>query len=100
MSGESLAPVNVTALLKKYGLRPSKGLGQNFLVDENALQKVVKAAEIRVGDTILEVGPGLGSLTRYLASSAQQVVAVELDQKMLPVLHETPGPHIGKQRSR
>ena len=92
MSGESLAPVNVTALLKKYGLRPSKGLGQNFLVDENALQKVVKAAEIRVGDTILEVGPGLGSLTRYLASSAQQVVAVELDQKLLPVLHETLAP--------
>jgi 16S rRNA (adenine1518-N6/adenine1519-N6)-dimethyltransferase len=92
VSGESLAPVNVTALLKKYGLRPSKGLGQNFLVDENALQKVVKAAEIRVGDTILEVGPGLGSLTRYLASSAQQVVAVELDQKLLPVLHETLAP--------
>jgi len=92
VSKNLLPPISVPALLKKYGLRPSKGLGQNFLVDENALQKVVKAAEIREGDVILEVGPGLGSLTRYLASSAEQVVAVELDQKLLPVLHETMAP--------
>jgi 16S rRNA (adenine1518-N6/adenine1519-N6)-dimethyltransferase len=86
---ESLEPVNVPALLKKYGLRPSKGLGQNFLVDENALRKVVNAAEISEGDLILEVGPGLGSLTRYLGVTASKVIAVELDEKLLPALHET-----------
>ena len=89
MDSGYLAPLNIPALLKKYGLRPSKGLGQNFLVDENALIKVANAAEIYEGDVILEVGPGLGSLTRYLGSAARQVIAVELDEKLLPALHET-----------
>ena len=89
MSKIPVSPINVPTLLKKYDLRPSKGLGQNFLVDENALRKVVNAAEIGEGDVILEVGPGLGSLTRYLTSSAQRVIAVELDEKLLPALHET-----------
>ena len=89
MTGKSIAPINVTALLKKYGLRPSKGLGQNFLVDENALHKVVNAAEISSGDLILEVGAGLGSLTQHLSAVAQTVITVELDEKLLPVLHET-----------
>jgi 16S rRNA (adenine1518-N6/adenine1519-N6)-dimethyltransferase len=87
-----IPPIHVPSLLEKYGLRPSKGLGQNFLVDENALRKVVDAAEITEGDVVLEVGPGLGSLTRYLAVAAQQVIAVELDEKLLPALHETLAP--------
>ncbi len=89
MSLDRLTPIEVPALLKKYDLRPSKGLGQNFLVDEAALIKIANAAEIYEGDVILEIGPGLGSLTRYLGSAAGQVIAVELDQKLLPVLHET-----------
>jgi 16S rRNA (adenine1518-N6/adenine1519-N6)-dimethyltransferase len=89
VSSKPVAPISVPALLKKYGLRPSKGLGQNFLVDENALHKVVKAAEISEQDLVLEVGPGLGSLTRYLVATARQVIAVELDKKLLPALHET-----------
>lgn len=92
MTRNQLAPLSVPTLLKKYGLRPSKGLGQNFLVDDNALRKVVNAAEISDKDVVLEVGPGLGSLTRYLAIAAQKVIAVELDQKLLPVLHETLAP--------
>ena len=84
--------MSVPALLKKYGLRPSKGLGQNFLVDENALRKIVNAADIRESDIILEIGPGLGSLTRHLAAVARQVVAVELDDRLLPALHETLAP--------
>jgi 16S rRNA (adenine1518-N6/adenine1519-N6)-dimethyltransferase len=87
-----IPPIHIPSLLDKYGLRPSKGLGQNFLVDENALRKVVGAAEISDGDVILEIGPGLGSLTRYLAATAQQVIAVELDEKLLPALHETLAP--------
>ena len=92
MSSHQLDPLSVPALLKEYGLRPSKGLGQNFLVDDNALRKVVNAAEISKGDVVLEVGPGLGSLTRYLGAAAQQVIAVELDRKLLPALHETLAP--------
>lgn len=92
MKNTLLTPLNVPGLLKKYDLRPSKGLGQNFLVDENALIKIANAAEIYEGDVILEIGPGLGSLTRYLGSAAQQVIAVELDEKLLPALHETLAP--------
>jgi 16S rRNA (adenine1518-N6/adenine1519-N6)-dimethyltransferase len=92
VNGESLGPINIQTLLKKYDIRPSKGLGQNFLVDENALRKVVNAANLSDEDLILEVGPGLGSLTRFLGASAGKVIAVELDEKLLPALHETLAP--------
>ena len=92
MTNQSLPPISIPTLLRKYGLRPSKGLGQNFLADENALRKIVDAAEISSGDIVLEVGPGLGSLTRYIALCARAVIAVELDKKMLPALHETLAP--------
>jgi 16S rRNA (adenine1518-N6/adenine1519-N6)-dimethyltransferase len=93
VNSRSPAPISVPALLRKYGLRPQKSLGQNFLVDENALRKVVNAAEITEGDLILEIGPGLGSLTRFLGMGATKVVAVELDEKLLPALHETLAPY-------
>lgn len=89
MISDQLAPISVSSLLKKYDLHPSKGLGQNFLVDENTLLKIVKAADISAEDVVLEVGPGLGSLTRYLGAAARKVIAVELDKKLLPALHET-----------
>jgi 16S rRNA (adenine1518-N6/adenine1519-N6)-dimethyltransferase len=79
---------NVPDLLRRYGLRPDKGLGQNFLIDEAALLRVVDAAGIEGGDDILEIGPGLGGLTRHLASRAFRVVAVELDGDLLPPLRE------------
>lgn len=81
-----IPPLNAAALLKRYDLRAHKGLGQNFLQDPEALQKIVTAAEIDSTDTVLEIGPGLGSLTRYLAVSAKEVVAVELDPNLLPPL--------------
>ncbi len=81
-----IPPLNAELLLKRYGLRPHKGLGQNFLQDPLALEKIVAAAEIQPTDTVLEIGPGLGSLTRYLAAAAKEVVAVELDQHLLPPL--------------
>lgn len=83
-----MASDSVHQLLKRYNLRPSKGLGQNFLVDEAALQKVAAAAEIRPRDSILEVGAGIGNLTRHLADIAGRVVAVELDAKLIPVLSD------------
>jgi 16S rRNA (adenine1518-N6/adenine1519-N6)-dimethyltransferase len=88
-----IPPLNVAELLKQYGLRANKSLGQNFLQDPHALQKIVNTAEIRPMDTILEIGPGLGSLTRYLAAAAQKVVAVELDDKLFPLLEAVISPY-------
>jgi 16S rRNA (adenine1518-N6/adenine1519-N6)-dimethyltransferase len=93
MTGFSLPPLNVRALLRKYDLHPSKGLGQNFLQDQSALQEIVEAAEIDPDDSVLEIGPGLGSLTRYLALSARSVTAVELDRKLFPALESVLAPY-------
>jgi 16S rRNA (adenine1518-N6/adenine1519-N6)-dimethyltransferase len=82
----NLPELNVQLLLHQYGLHPNKTLGQNFLQDEAALKQVIHAAEINPQDTVLEIGPGLGSLTRLLALRAHKVVAVEIDSKLLPVL--------------
>lgn len=82
----SLPPINVSRLLRDYGIRPDKSLGQNFLQDDAALRKIISVSQIAPSDTILEIGPGLGSLTRYLAITAKDVVAVELDDTLLPIL--------------
>ena len=93
MTGLSLPPLNVPALLLQYGLRPSKSLGQNFLQDNHALQKIVGAADLEPADNVLEIGPGLGGLTRYLALSARSVTAVELDQVLFPALKAVLAPY-------
>jgi 16S rRNA (adenine1518-N6/adenine1519-N6)-dimethyltransferase len=74
------------ALLRQFNLRPRKSLGQNFLIDEAALAQIVRLAEVNADDTILEIGPGLGSLTRHLAQVAQRVIAVEIDRQLIPLL--------------
>jgi 16S rRNA (adenine1518-N6/adenine1519-N6)-dimethyltransferase len=88
-----IPPLNAPDLLKQYGLRADKRLGQNFLQDPYALEKVVHAAEIHPTDTVLEIGPGLGSLTRYLAAAAQKVIAVELDDRLFPALEAIIAPY-------
>ena len=88
-----IPPINIPYLLKKYGLHPHKGLGQNFLQDPIALEKIVAAAEMQPTDTVLEIGPGLGSLTRYLAASAKEVITVELDQHLLAPLKAVLAPY-------
>jgi len=87
----SLTPLNVRALLREYNLRPSKKLGQNFLADHAALEKVVAAAQIEPIDVVLEIGAGLGSLTRLLAPQARKVLAVELDARLIPALETVLG---------
>lgn len=82
----NLPPLNVAALLRAHGIRPKKSLGQNFLIDPAALEKIVAAAQIDGDDAVLEIGPGLGSLTRYLSAAARRVVAVELDAHLIPLL--------------
>jgi 16S rRNA (adenine1518-N6/adenine1519-N6)-dimethyltransferase len=88
-----LSPLDISHLLRKYGLRPHKGLGQNFLQNSAALEMIVSAAAIQPEDTVLEIGPGLGSLTRYLAASAREVIAVELDRHLLPPLKAILAPY-------
>ncbi len=91
----NLAPLNIPALLRAHGLAPKKSLGQNFLIDPTALEKIVQAADLAGPGTspaaVLEVGPGLGSLTRVLAQAAGRVVAVELDNALIPVLEDVLG---------
>ena len=93
MNGILLPPLNIPALLRRYDLRPSRGLGQNFLQENATLQKIVSAAELGPVDDVLEIGPGLGSLTRYLALSARSVTAVELDRKLFPALESVLAPY-------
>ena len=73
-------------LLVRYGLKPDKSLGQNFLFDRSALQKIIRAAKLSGDETVLEVGAGLGSLTRHLASASGEVIAVEFDRRLIPAL--------------
>ena len=84
-----MIPLNVRQILRRHNMWPKKQLGQNFLEDEGALEKVVAAADVQPADTVLEIGPGLGSLTRHLARAARRVVAVEIDSALLPPLEET-----------
>lgn len=88
----SIPPLDVRSVLKRYGLRADRSLGQNFLEDSTALESIVEAAELKPSDTVVEVGPGLGSLTRYLAASTQSVVAVELDRRLIPPLEAVLSP--------
>lgn len=74
--------------MRRYSLHPDKRLGQNFLVEDSALRKITAIAELNEEETALEIGPGLGSLTRYLAVMARRVVAVELDGRLVPALKQ------------
>lgn len=77
------------SLLRQFNIKPKKSLGQNFLIDEGAADPILEAAELSPQDVVLEVGPGLGALTRRLAATVARVVAVELDQRLMPVLQHT-----------
>ncbi|OGX61517.1 MAG: 16S rRNA (adenine(1518)-N(6)/adenine(1519)-N(6))-dimethyltransferase [Paenibacillus sp. RIFOXYA1_FULL_44_5] len=76
-------------VMQKYAFTFKKSLGQNFLIDANILDKIVSAADLDAGAGVLEIGPGIGALTEKLAQAAHQVVAVEIDQRLIPILQET-----------
>jgi 16S rRNA (adenine1518-N6/adenine1519-N6)-dimethyltransferase len=80
--------VQTKDLLKKYNLRPKKRFGQNFLVDERIVLGIITAAQLTPADTVVEIGPGLGSLTAHLVQRAGQVLAVEVDRSLIPPLKE------------
>lgn len=81
-------PQNTIALLQKYHINFQKKFGQNFLIDPFVLEKIVRAAEITPEDFVIEIGPGIGSLTQYLCEAAREVVAVEIDRNLIPILRE------------
>lgn len=83
------SPKALKDLLSRHGFQFSKSLGQNFLIDGNVLNKIVDGAMIDKKDTVLEIGPGVGTLTQGLARKAGKVIAIEIDSSLLPVLHET-----------
>lgn len=82
-------PRNTIEILQKYNFNFQKKFGQNFLIDTSVLDRIVKAAEITENDFCLEIGPGIGTMTQYLAEKAREVVAVEIDKNLLPILEET-----------
>jgi 16S rRNA (adenine1518-N6/adenine1519-N6)-dimethyltransferase len=87
--GEILAtPGAVRRLIKAYGFRLKKSLGQNFLVDRNILDKIIRVAELQPSDIVLEIGPGVGGLTQALAEAGASVVAVEIDKNLVAILGE------------
>ena len=87
------SPSQVREVLDRYGFTFSKGLGQNFLIDGNIVRKIVRSADIGKDDYVLEIGPGMGTLTEELALNAKKVIALEIDERLRPVLAETLDPY-------
>ena len=82
-------PQNTIAVLQKYGFNFQKKFGQNFLIDTRVLERIIDAAQITKDDCVLEIGPGIGTMTQYLAESAREVIAVEIDKMLIPILGDT-----------
>ncbi len=87
---EKLSNPQVTIeTIKKYDFAFQKKFGQNFLIDEHVLNKIIRSAGVSKDDVVLEIGPGFGTMTQYLAENAKEVIAVEIDKTLIPILHET-----------
>ncbi len=82
-------PQNTIAVLQKYNFSFQKKFGQNFLIDTNVLDRIIEASRITEDDCVLEIGPGIGTMTQYLAERAGEVIAVEIDKALIPILQET-----------
>lgn len=82
-------PSNTIEILQKYNFNFQKKFGQNFLIDTHVLEKIIDASEITKDDCVLEIGPGIGTMTQYLAESAREVIAVEIDKALIPILGDT-----------
>lgn len=82
-------PKNTIEIIQKYNFAFQKKFGQNFLIDTHVLEKIISAAGVTKDDMVLEIGPGIGTMTQYLAEHAKRVVAVEIDSNLIPILQET-----------
>lgn len=86
-------PAETIAVLNRYGFAIQKKYGQNFLIDRHVLEKIIRAADISDGDFVIEIGPGIGTMTQYLADRARRVCAVEIDRELIPILEDTLAPY-------
>ena len=86
-------PKNTIEILQKYKFVFQKKFGQNFLIDEHVLEKIIQAAGVGPGDFVVEIGPGIGTMTQYLAHAARGVAAVEIDRALIPILKDTLSPY-------
>lgn len=86
-------PKETIEILNKYHFNFQKKFGQNFLIDTHVLDKIIKAAEVTKDDLVVEIGPGIGTLTQYLCEAAREVVAVEIDKNLIPILEDTLSPY-------
>ena len=86
-------PVRTQAIMNQFGINTKKSLGQNFLTDINILKNIVAAGDVKDTDNVVEIGPGIGALTEQLARAAKQVVAFEIDDRLIPVLDHTMAPY-------
>lgn len=84
-------PKNTIEIIKRYEFDFQKKFGQNFLIDSHVIEKIIRSAELTKEDCVLEIGPGIGTMTQYLAESAREVIAVEIDKNLIPILSETLG---------
>ena len=82
-------PQNTIAVLQKYNFNFQKKFGQNFLIDTTVLDRIIEASQITKDDCVLEIGPGIGTMTQYLAERAREVIAVEIDKALIPILQDT-----------
>ena len=85
------APSTIRDIKERYGFKLSKSLGQNFLTDKNIIDRIVESAEIGPDDLVIEIGPGIGVITREASEAAKKVIAVEIDKNLIPILEETLG---------
>ena len=83
------SPKKTIEIIQKYNFDFQKKFGQNFLIDSHVLQKIIDAAHITKDDFVLEIGPGIGTMTQYLSEHAREVMAVEIDHNLIPILKET-----------
>ncbi len=89
MNNKISTPLRTKLIMERYGFHLKKKYGQNFLVDQGILEEIVSGAELSKDDVVIEIGPGIGSLTQYLADNAREVIAIEIDKKLIPILEET-----------
>jgi len=85
------SPKTIKYIMEKYGFRFSKSLGQNFIIDENVLDRIIAGADLTGEDAVLEIGPGIGVMTQVLCENCEKVVSIEIDSALIPVLNETVG---------
>lgn len=86
-------PKNTRSIVERYAFAFQKRFGQNFLIDQHVIEKIISGADVSDQDIVIEIGPGIGSLTQYLCENAKKVIAIEIDKKLIPILEDTLSPY-------